>query len=221
MPDCSPNVFGLIPAAGISQRMGTPKQLLRYRHSTILETVIDSMLRAEPAGLVVVTNSAISARLQLHQRSGFVTTIMKNPEAEMLDSIINGISKITTEFHPTDDDAFIVCPGDIPSVTSELISGCISEYRRHPGNIVVATCKGKRGHPIVVPLSLRSQLEQLHGVGLKGLLRDHVELLREYPAVEGEMMDVDTPNDYQLLLQKEIKHSQRDSGPPIDAGHTP
>jgi hypothetical protein len=64
-------VFGLIPAAGWSRRMGKPKQLLPWGRATILETVMDTVGAGGVDGLVVVTHSRIVAALDLTSTWGY------------------------------------------------------------------------------------------------------------------------------------------------------
>jgi molybdenum cofactor cytidylyltransferase len=47
-------ISGIILAAGLSTRMGEPKQLLPFGNSTIIETVIDNMLGAKLENVIVV-----------------------------------------------------------------------------------------------------------------------------------------------------------------------
>ena len=47
-------ISGILLAAGLSTRMGEPKQLLPFGESTIVETVVDSMLGAKFDEVIVV-----------------------------------------------------------------------------------------------------------------------------------------------------------------------
>ena len=50
----SSNISGIMLAAGLSTRMGEPKQLLPFGHSTIVETVVDNMLSSKLDEVIVV-----------------------------------------------------------------------------------------------------------------------------------------------------------------------
>ena len=47
-------VYAIVLAAGISSRMGSPKQLLPFGEKTILQSVVDVLLSADLDGIVVV-----------------------------------------------------------------------------------------------------------------------------------------------------------------------
>ena len=53
-PQVIPKISGIILAAGLSTRMGEPKQLLPFGNSTIIETVIDNLLGSKLNEVIVV-----------------------------------------------------------------------------------------------------------------------------------------------------------------------
>ncbi len=195
-----PRVFAIIPAAGASVRMGQPKQLLAFGESTMLETVIETVLEGDTDGVIVVTNPMIEEALDLTEDPRHLTAILHDDRAEMLDSILLGVDGLKQRCAPVESDAFMVCPGDVPRVTSELVRACADSYRTQPDAIVVATHGGKPGHPIVTPFAMLEEVKSLRQTGLRGILEsksDHVRHL-EVEAPETQQ-DIDTPEDYQRL----------------------
>ncbi len=202
-PQSQPRVFAIIPAAGKSKRMGSPKQLLEFGESTVLETIIETILQAGTDGLVVVTRLAIDDALELSEDPRFLTAILTNPKAEMLDSILLGVERLTKQFAPRECDAFMVCPGDVPGVTSELVATCAREYLNHAGEIVVASHDNKDGHPIVVPFGMLEEVKTLNDVGLRGILEKASEQVhRVGVGSETTQIDLDTPADYEMLQDR-------------------
>jgi len=196
----APRVYGLIPAAGGSQRMGQPKQLLAWKGSTLLETVVATVLAGKVDGLVVVTTPPVAVALNLARSDRHFTVILDHPGGEMIDSIIAGVETLRRAYAPGDSDAFLVCPGDLPRMTAGLVRTCVAAYRAAPGRILVATTPQRRGHPIVVPFALAGDLAGLRGAGLKGLLDRHPDHAdRVCVSDDAAMTDVDTPADYDSL----------------------
>ena len=218
-----PRVFGIIPAAGASKRLGRPKQLLPVGESTLLNTVIDAVLAGGLDDLVVVTNGAVSEALGLTKDRRFRTAILGDPETEMLECVLLGMETLS-KLHglaekgsgpffqvtrcqneprgekkgPDPFSGFMVCPGDIAGVSSQLVARCAAEYKAHPGTIVVAAIGSKPGHPIVFPAGLREDLERFRGVGLKRVLTAHPGLVRRVQVDDPRLMtDIDTPEDYE------------------------
>ena len=63
-------ISGILLAAGLSTRMGEPKQLLPFGKSTIVETVVDNMLGAKfDEVIVVVGHRAEEIQKQLGTRA--------------------------------------------------------------------------------------------------------------------------------------------------------
>ncbi len=193
----APRVFGVIPAAGHSARLGRPKQLLPLGGKTLLQVVVDKVLAGSVDGLVVVVSPAVDAALHLAVDVRHLTAIQRDANAEMLDSIKLGIDRLSVRHLTTPRDAFLVCPGDLPALSSELVAECAADYRAHPGTIVIGACGARLGHPLVAPFGLRGELDKLAGVGLRGLLHTFASQVRRVEATSGAQFDdIDTPADY-------------------------
>ena len=184
-------VYAVIPAAGQSTRMGVPKQLLPCGEGTVLETVIGTVLAAPMNGLAVVANSAVADELDLAEDPRFLTAINDDAESQMLDSICLGIEALRAE-----------C-GDMPEIDVETLEACIGAFVDRSNRIVVATYQGKHGHPIIVPLSMTTELSSITEGGLAELLRRHPQRTHEVDCPSsGVTRDLDTPEDYDSLQQR-------------------
>ena len=89
-----PSITGILLAAGLSIRMGQPKQLLPFGESTIIETVVDSMLNAKFSEItVIVGHCAEKIRDTLKDRK---VKIVYNPDYKdgMLTSVQRGIRSL-------------------------------------------------------------------------------------------------------------------------------
>lgn len=197
-PDHNPRVWGLIPAAGLGRRVGCPKQLLPYRGSTLVGTVTRTLLDANVSGVVVVTRTQLVDELQLPADSRVHISTNDDAESEMIDSIRIGLSTLA-QLQPGGDDGVLVVPGDMPSLTAQSCCACVAAYVYDPERIVIATYKGKPGHPMVFPFAMRPAVDELRG-GLRMLPRiypDRTFLVDiDDPGVE---LDIDTAQDYEGL----------------------
>jgi molybdenum cofactor cytidylyltransferase len=59
------NISGILLAAGMSTRMGQPKQLLPFGRSTVIETVIETLLASQLVEVMVVLGHQ---RQQIYQQ---------------------------------------------------------------------------------------------------------------------------------------------------------
>lgn len=192
-----PLVHAIIPAAGRSRRMGSPKQLLDVGGATMLERMVQTLSAVD--GIAVVTHAAIRAALADRLGASVVLVANDDPATEMIDSIRLGIAAWRARsMRP--QDGFLVCPGDHPGLSAEDVGRCLAAFRESPDRIVVATRNGKRGHPLIFPAGLAAIVESaVCDGGLNQLVHRHAELVREVEcASPGVLHDVDSPADLDL-----------------------
>ncbi|MCP4592918.1 MAG: nucleotidyltransferase family protein [bacterium] len=190
-------VFAVIPAAGQSRRMGEPKQLLPMDGATMLESVIESVLEGGIDGLCVVTSRVIDEALLLSEDPRFILAHNDDPASEMIDSIRIGMNALADHCTVCEHDGLMVCPADMPGVTSADVRTVAGAYREAPGGAVIAAYQGKRGHPVVFPASWAEQVRQIGDGGLKVLIERHSDRARLVEcASPGVLVDLDTLQDF-------------------------
>lgn len=191
-------VWAIVPAAGLGRRMGAPKQALPYGDSTLAGTVVATLLQAGVAGVVVVTRNALRARLHLPADGRVLTAINDDESTDMLVSVRIGIAALPLECDATRDGVLVV-PADMPKLKAASAAACVTAYQARPGGIVVAARGGVRGHPVIIPLALRTELAALTD-GLRQLVRQRTESLQLVECGDdGIFADIDTPSDYHCL----------------------
>ena len=195
-------IWAIIPAAGLSRRMGRPKQTLRHRGSTLAGTVAKTVLDAGVAELIVVTRSELLERLGLPADDRVQVAINDDPASEMIDSIriglgqIEGVGGADAREQAT---GVMVVPADMPAVSTEVCRQCMAVFRDDPKRIVVASHSGTRGHPIIFPFNMKPVVDRLEN-GLRELLRVCPDLVVRVDCSEsGVIEDVDEPRDYEQL----------------------
>jgi len=147
------SVFGLVPAAGLSRRMGTAKQTLPYKNSTVTGSVAQTMLDAKLEAVVVVTRSELIKTIGLPDDHRVMVAINDDPDSQMMDSILLGLRTIdevciaSSNLTPT--IGVLVIPGDMPTVSANVCRKCVTVFKTDPTRIVIAISQGKRGHPMI------------------------------------------------------------------------
>jgi len=105
----------LIPAAGLSSRMGRWKLLLPYRGTTILEQTLNNALSL-CSRVVLVTGYRGNELEEIYAgRSGVVTVRNADFKRGMFSSIQTGVPLVSTEW-------FFITMGDMPGITSSRLS---------------------------------------------------------------------------------------------------
>jgi molybdenum cofactor cytidylyltransferase len=193
-----PNIYGIVPAAGRSRRMGTQKLLLPFGGSSVIGHVVRTIVAAPVRGLVVVASPDGEAVERAAKEAEAATVVNPDPEADMLSSVRCGLRAL-----PADCDAALVALGDQPTIRPELIAGLIALLDTRVEAIVVPTHTGRRGHPLLIASRWFGDiLTRFDGVGLRGLLADHPESVVEVEAGdEAVLHDMDEPQDYARAVQ--------------------
>lgn len=205
-----PRLAAVILAAGGSRRLGRPKQLLRYRGSTLIERA--ARLARDAAGsevVVVVGDQRQRLRSLLHRRQragsgGRRLTIATNARWAdgLATSLETGIAAL-----PATTDAALILLVDQAKIEARDIGRLVSQWRKRPGKPAAARYLGRAGVPAVIPRRFFRELSALTGdVGARQLLRrlgDDVSLV-DMPAAA---FDVDTPDDLESLNREAASRS--------------
>jgi molybdenum cofactor cytidylyltransferase len=193
-------VAGVIPAAGLSSRMGTLKQLLPVAGVPLLARVTRHALSSELEHVVVVLGCSIEKiRAELvkycsHPKLSIVEN--SNWKEGLSSSIIAGLSVVEKRFDHT-----MIILGDMPNVSAGLIDLLIHRYLKSGACMGAVQGGDRRCHPVVFGRQMYSHLHALRGdVGGRALFNAFPE--RVYlvtPDIPYDFKDIDTPEDYRRL----------------------
>ena len=197
-----PKISGIILAAGLSTRMGEPKQLLPFRDSTIIETVIDNLLGSKLSEVIVVVGheaEKIQTRIQ-HKP----VKIVFNPDYQdgMLTSAQYGVGSISASA-----DAFAMTLVDLPLITPDLVDMVIDAYVQAEGGIAVPSYNYRRGHPVIFDRRYADDILGLdeNSGGVRSLYKKYADDIH-YVTVDTDrvLTDIDYRKDYEEALQKSL-----------------
>ena len=195
------NIYGLVLATGLSQRMGTPKQLLPFGTKTVLQTVVDVILTFDLVDVIVVLGHE-AERVQESLGGRDVTCCYNADYKEgMFSSVLCGVQAI-----PKTADAMMMALGDQPHIDARVGRAVMDAYQYGPAGIVIPIWDGKRGHPAVVDMKrYRDKIVSLSGEeGLKPVMRGYTDDTLELQVDDaGILRDLDTPEDYRLELERQ------------------
>jgi molybdenum cofactor cytidylyltransferase len=191
-----PDIGAVVLAAGGSQRLGTPKQLLVHQGEPLVRRTASVALDAGLGPVVVVLgHEAPRVRAAL---ADLPLAIAENADwsTGVASSIRRGVSELAERAPELRAVALLVC--DQPLLTPEHLRA-LSAAVRGGAPLAASTYAGTQGVPAVFGASLVSELLALEGdAGAKAVIGRHLARAALVPFAGGEH-DVDTLEDRSLL----------------------
>ena len=184
-------VAALVLGAGTSSRMGTANKLLAdIKGIPMIRRVTQAAIDSDAQQVLVVTGHQPEAVAQA--LDGLDVTAVHNPNyaAGLSSSLIAGLRAL-----PEDVDGVLVCLGDMPGLTPQIIDSLIVAFDPAAGRaICVPTCRGRWGNPVLFARSVFPEMLSLTGDrGARRLLTQHSEQLFEVETGdEAVLIDIDT-----------------------------
>ena len=187
----------IILAAGQSNRLGKPKQLLKYQNKALLQHAIDTAKQSSVQSIIVVLGSNADIILNKVDISGI--RMVKNADWQngMASTIGCGVQALLALDSTIDSVILMVC--DQPFVTSDLLNSLI-EKQKETGKSIIASQYGDTiGTPAFFHKLFFAELMALTGnTGAKKIMMQHNDLLATVPFPRGSI-DIDTIDDYKAL----------------------
>jgi len=187
-------IVGIILSAGESKRMGTPKQLLPWGQSIILQQVIDNASASRLGKILLVLGHRaddIAGKIKVLSKISIV--INQDFKAGMSSSVKCGISHT-----PEDAEAFMLLLGDQPFIGSGIINQLIDYYQTGKHGIIVPVYDGQRGHPVIFDARYKQELLAISDQGAKEVTERHNRDIFEVRVDSADVLaDIDTPQDYE------------------------
>lgn len=186
----------MILAGGTSSRMGRPKQTLRLRGRPLLQHPIDAAEAAGIGEIVVVLGHAaddVRASITLPAAARFVV----NPsfDSGQASSLRAGLDALSPRVQ-----AAIVLLGDQPGISPEAIGAVAATHERGGPPIVQASYRGHASHPVLLSREVWEEVRSARGdVGAREVIAAHPEWVTLAELDDDPPLDVDTPEDYEIL----------------------
>lgn len=185
-PLCNMPIVAIVPAAGLSSRMGGPNKLLMpWGDGTVVGSVVAALIKS---GLEVVV---VTGRDASHVAEAVDCPTVFNPAfAEGLGgSIAAGAGAAPSA------DGYLIALGDMPEVSPRVIRALMEAFASKD-DILAPVYESGQGHPVLFGAAYFEELCALKGdVGARSILAAHRDRLRLIP-VDGELQDLDQLADF-------------------------
>ncbi len=187
-------VTGLVLAAGGSQRLGEPKQLLPYGAAPLLEHVLDVARSCRFDQLLCVIGGQ-AGRVRKEVDFDGVGVLENTHFGEGCSSSI----AVALEAIDPRSDTLVLMLGDQPGVTPETVGALLAGRGQAP--LAACSYENGRGHPLAFSRSTFPDLSALHGdKGVWRLLERRAGEVADIQIDGPVPLDVDTWEDYEAVL---------------------
>ena len=186
-------------SAGESKRMGTPKQLLPWRKTFILQQVIENAQASRLGMILLVLGShadEIAGKIKISSKTRIV--VNQDYKEGMSSSVKCGVKHA-----PAETEAYMLLLGDQPSIDPDIINKLIHCYQTDKHGIIIPVYDGRRGHPVVFDVKYKQELLVIGDGGAKIVVGNHIrDILEVYVDSADVLTDIDTPQDYRNAIGK-------------------
>ena len=196
-------IAGVVPAAGVSARMGCDKRRLPLGASTLLEATVSNLVDGGCSPVVVIVEpDSPCARLPLLQGPTVSVVRLEYPSPSMRASICAGLRALASNVQ-----AAAVMPGDCPLVAATVIRSILDSYRQLRPMLYVPTYHDQQGHPRILAREVFRDVCSMADDDRFSTIfqRRAADVVRFETGVETVVMDADTQSDYARLLEYSAK----------------
>ena len=187
-------VTGLVLAAGGSQRLGSPKQLLPYGGATLLDHALDTARACEFDQVICVLGGEADGI----RRTVDLRTVDVVENRDFGTGCSSSIAVALRAVAP-DTDVLVLLLADQPGVTPATVTTLLAGRGAAP--LAACAYDDGRGHPLAFARSTFSELATLHGdKGVWKLLDRRAADVVDVPVSGAIPIDIDTWDDYRAVL---------------------
>lgn len=193
-------ISAIVPAAGMSTRMGSSnKLLLPFNGKTLVERAVDTLIESNIDEVVVVVGHQGDMVKTLLQ--GRNIHLVENPHYKegMASSIRAGVSAVSPE-----TEAIMICLADQPllePVDLNRIISAMAHAKAAGKSIVVPFYQGQRGNPVILDAKHRNAMIDVVGdIGCKRIIKQNPgSVFGIDMETDHVVRDVDTMEEYREL----------------------
>jgi molybdenum cofactor cytidylyltransferase len=193
-------ITALIPAAGMSTRLGRNKLLLSFKGKPLIARAVDTLLASAVDDIIVILgHQAEQVRAAIGQRP---VRFVENPDyPEGLSSSVRvGFATIPSGTH-----AIMIYLADQPLLEPGEVNFLIRAFARagETGkSIVVPFFRGQRGNPVIVNSSYQAWILSIAGdIGCRRVIKQNPDqVLMVEMETDHVVRDIDTMEEYERLI---------------------
>ena len=183
----------IMPAAGLSSRMGEWKLMLPYNNETILEASVKNALAFCSRVILIAGYRSDELIEKMSEYANVSIVVNKDFQQGMLSSIKLGIEHVRSDY-------FFIAHADMPCIDSDIyhqLWQARGEGSTFPGN------EHHSGHPVIINSVLKPVAKkEVTSHSMKAILKKHPVRYLQL-SNSGIHFDIDTPVAYEKLCESQ------------------
>ncbi len=184
--------------------MGRLKQLLPLGRHTVIEHTLNTILSAEVTDIVVVIGHDGGDLSSAINHMPVTIALNSDSGSDMAASVRVGLNELK---YP--ESSVLVCPADYPLVLPDTIKALIARHDENSEAIIIPSHNRRRGHPTLFPRKIIQEIFERSS--LRDIITSHAgKVVYENTSDEGVLLDMDTPEDYERILEKFSNSNQKE-----------
>lgn len=208
------SVFAVVPAAGLSRRMGQPKLTMQLAGRPVITHLLAALDQPGVDAIALIFrrgDEELTRTLQNSKPLRHAELIAVQPQTDppdMRSSVEAGLAEIRERCSPCADDAWLLIPADHPVLDGDVVRELLTALPQSDADIFVPTHAGQRGHPTLFRWPMAARVSEIPSDrGLNWLVsHESVSVAEVSVATDSVLLDLDTPEDFQKLEQRRIEH---------------
>lgn len=195
-------LFAIVPAAGLSRRMGQPKLVMDLLGKPVVQWLLETLDQPEIEATIIVMRSSDESLQTCVAQTEAIPILPEVDPADMRTSVEHALAEVRHSFAPQPDDAWLLIPADHPILDADTLRELLTHWQEVDADILVPTHGGRRGHPAFFRWPLADQVAAIPAdSGINCLLKNEDVIVEEYESpLPGVVQDLDTPTDFEALV---------------------
>lgn len=196
-------LFAIVPAAGLSRRMGQPKLVMDLLGKPVVQWLLKTLDQPDIEATIIVMRSSDEPLQSCVAQTEAIPVLPQVDPPDMRDSVERALAEIRLRFDPQAEDAWLLIPADHPILDADALRELLTHWREVDSDILVPTHRGRRGHPTFFRWPLADQVAAIPAdSGINCLLKREDVIVEEYESNSpGVVLDLDTPTDFEALVK--------------------
>jgi molybdenum cofactor cytidylyltransferase len=193
-------LFAIVPAAGLSRRMGQPKLVMDLLGKPVVQRLLETLAQPEVVATAIVMRKSDEELQRCVSPLKALAVLPEVDPPDMRASVEYGLAALEEQFHPEPDDGWLLIPADHPILDASTLRDLIDLWQRSDADVLIPCHEGQRGHPAFFRWNLVRRLQTIpNDQGINWLLTAK-DVRIEEAQVDSRtvLLDLDTPSDFEV-----------------------